>query len=297
MDDASARPAGFDHEALAAASQPIEAAIASGELSGAVTLVWRGGETLRFDTHGKRDIAAGAPMERDTLFRIASMTKPITSVAILRLMEQGKLALEDPITKWAPEFANMRVLKNAEGPVDDTVPAEREITIEDLLTHRSGLSYGFTSVGPIAHAYQAALGDVLTIDTDPDEWMAALAGLPLLYQPGDRFQYSHATDVLGFIVGRIAGKPFREHLIETLFEPLGMSDTDFWIPPEKRSRAAVVYRNEVEGSGAHALPATRDAAEVHGRRRRPDLHRAGLPEVRRSHVRRRSAQRRAPAEG
>ncbi len=254
MDDASARPAGFDPEALAAASDPIKAAIASGDLAGAVTLVWRQGETLRFDCFGKRDIATGAPMERDTLFRIASMTKPVTSVAVLRLMEEGKLALEDPITKWAPEFANMRVLKNAEGPVDDTVPAERVITIEDLLTHRSGLSYGFTSVGPVAHAYQAALGDVLTIDTEPDEWMRQLAGLPLLYQPGERFQYSHATDVLGFIVGRIVGKPFRDHLIETIFGPLGMDDTDFWIPPEKRDRAAVVYRNEVGGLEPMVFP-------------------------------------------
>src|SRR5450756_1934103 len=100
-------------------------------------------------------------MEPDTIFRIASMTKPITSVAALMLIEAGKLRLDDPITKWMPEFRDMRVLKNAEGPVEDTYPAARDITVEDLMTHRSGLAYGFTSIGPIAFAYQRALGDVL----------------------------------------------------------------------------------------------------------------------------------------
>ena len=188
-------------------------------------------------------------MERDTLFRIASMTKPVTTVAALMLMEEGKLALSDPITKWAPEFANMRVMKNPEGAIDDTVPATRDITIEDLMTHRSGLAYGFTGVGPIAHAYHDALGDVLNSALTADAWMKALASLPLLYQPGDRFFYSHATDVLGFIVGRIAGMGFRDFLIQRLFEPLKMVDTDFYFPPDKRGRAAVVYRM-VEATGA-----------------------------------------------
>jgi len=158
------------------------------------------------------------------------------------LMEEGKLKLDDPITKWAPEFANMQVLKDAQGPVEDTYPSPRDITVEDLMTHRSGLAYGFTSIGPIAHAHQKALGDVLNSDTPPDVWMKALGSLPLSYPPGERFHYSHATDVLGFLVGRIEGKPFREVLSERIFGPLGMVDTDFWIPPEKQARAAVVYK-------------------------------------------------------
>jgi CubicO group peptidase (beta-lactamase class C family) len=109
------------------------------------------------------------------------------------------------------------------------------------MTHRSGLAYGFASEGPIAHAYEAALGNPLESDLDPDAWMAALARLPLSYAPGERFHYSHATDVLGFIVGRIVGKPFREVLFERIFDPLGMADTDFWTPPEKADREAGVY--------------------------------------------------------
>jgi CubicO group peptidase (beta-lactamase class C family) len=121
------------------------------------------------------------------------------------------------------------------------------------MTHRSGLAYGFTSIGPIAHAHQAALGDVLNSDLTPDAWLKALGGLPLTYQPGERFHYSHATDVLGFLVGRIEGKPFREVLMERIFKPLGMVDTDFYIPVEKRDRLATVYRMNAAG-GLDAVP-------------------------------------------
>ena len=241
MDDASGVGT-IDKAALAGIEPALQSVVDSGDLSGAVTLVWRNGEELQFNAVGKRDIEAGLPMTRDTIFRIASMTKPITSVAVMMLLEEGKLALEDPIAKWAPEFAKMRVLRDATGPLDETYPSPRDITIEDLLTHRAGLAYGFTSIGPIAYAHQKALGDVLNIDMTPDDWMKALASLPLSYPPGERFHYSHATDVLGFIVGRIGGKGFREFLRERIFGPLGMVDTDFYVPVEKRGRAAVVYR-------------------------------------------------------
>jgi CubicO group peptidase (beta-lactamase class C family) len=242
MDGASATTAGFDPEVLGRAPEALKSAIDAGDLSGAVTLVWREGEIVQIAAQGLADIEAERPMARDTLFRIASMTKPITSVAALMLMEEGRFALDEPITRWAPEFKDMRVLASPTGPVEDTVPAEREITFEDLFTHRAGLAYGFTSIGPIAHAHQKALGDVLSTNTAPDAWMAALAGLPLTYQPGERFHYSHATDVLGFLVGRIAGTGFREVLMERIFKPLAMVDTDFFIPPDKRDRAATVYR-------------------------------------------------------
>ncbi len=249
MDDGAISMSGIGREGLKHAPDVLQGAIDSGDLAGGVTLIWRKGEIVQLALRGRRDLAKDLPMERDTLFRIASMTKPITSVAALMLLEEGKLSLEDPITKWAPEFADMRVLKAADGPVEDTVPAARDITIDDLMTHRSGLSYGFASVGPVAHAYEATLGDVMNFNTTADEWMKALATLPLLYQPGDRFQYSHATDVLGFIVGRVAGMDFRQFLIERIFQPLGMVDTDFYIHPEKRDRAAVVYRlNEATGA-------------------------------------------------
>ena len=254
MDDASGNISGFDPEALARVPGALGGVIESGDLSGAVTLIWRKGEIAQVTTQGQRDIAAGKPMQRDTLFRIASMTKPITSVAALMLLEEGKFKLDDPITKWAPEFANMKVLKDAQGPVEDVYDAPRDITFDDIFTHRAGLAYGFTSIGPIAHAYQRVLGDVLSINTGPDEWMKALASLPLSYPPGERFHYSHATDVLGFLVGRIAGTGFREFLIERIFKPLGMNDTDFYVPPEKRDRAAVVYRMDEKQEKLEPVP-------------------------------------------
>ncbi len=249
MDGATVSAKTFNPEALAQAPGVLAGVIAAGDLSGAVTLIWRRGEVAQVTAQGQRDLATGAPMTRDTLFRIASMTKPVTSVAAMMLVEEGKLSLDDPITRWAPEFSGMRVLKDAAGSLDDTTAAARDITIDDLLTHRAGLAYGFSSVGPIAHAHQRALGDVLNADMTPDAWMAALGGLPLSYQPGERFHYSHATDVLGFVIGRVAGMDFRRFLIERIFQPLGMVDTDFYIPPEKRDRAAVVYRQD-DATGA-----------------------------------------------
>lgn len=242
MDVATQR--GFDGTILGQVPGALQGVIDNGDLSGAVTLIWRGGDIAQVNVLGQADIEAKRPMRRDTLFRIASMTKPVTSVAALMLMEEGRFKLSDPITPWAPEFADMMVLQSASGPLDDTYPAPREITFDDLFTHRAGLAYGFTSVGPIAYAHEKALGDVLNSALGPDAWMKALGGLPLSYAPGERFHYSHATDVLGFIVGRIAGTGFREFLLERIFAPLGMADTDFYVPPEKRERAAVVYRQD-----------------------------------------------------
>src|SRR3984957_8228366 len=254
MDGETGTLQGVDQAALANIAPALQGVIDAGDLSGFVTLIWRKGEEIQFNALGQRDIGAGAPMTRDTMFRIASMTKPVTSVAALMLLEEGKLKLDDPISKWAPEFADMRVLKSATGPAEDTYPAPRDITVEDLFTHRAGLAYGFTSIGPIAYAHQKALGDVLSQDMGPDEWLRALGGLPLTYPPGERFHYSHATDVLGFLVGRIEGKPFRDVLMERVFEPLGMADTDFYFPPEKRDRAAKVYRLKDDFSALEEVP-------------------------------------------
>ena len=254
MDGETGTLRGVDQAALAQIAPALQAVIDAGDLSGFVTLIWRKGEEIQFNALGQRDVEAGAPMTRDTLFRIASMTKPVTTVAALMLLEEGKLKLDDPISKWAPEFANMQVLKSATGPLDDTYPAPRDITVEDLMTHRAGLAYGFTSIGPIAHAHQKALGDVLATDVGPDAWMAALGSLPLSYPPGERFHYSHATDVLGFLVGRIEGKPFRDVLMERILGPLGMVDTDFWVPPAKRGRLAKMYRMKDDQSGLEVAP-------------------------------------------
>jgi CubicO group peptidase (beta-lactamase class C family) len=233
---------GFLQAELAQIEPALQAVADAGDLSGFVTLIWRKGEVVQVNTIGHRDVEAGAPMTRDTLFRIASMTKPVTSVTALMLLDEGKLRLEDPIARWLPEFAGMRVLKDAAGPIEDTYPSPRDITVEDLMTHRAGLAYAFTSVGPIAKAHEARLGPPLGTPLRPDEWLKALAGLPLSYPPGERFHYSHATEVLGFLVARIEGKPLGQVLKDRIFSPLGMHDTDFWCPPHKRDRMAKLYR-------------------------------------------------------
>ncbi|HVI33623.1 serine hydrolase domain-containing protein [Phenylobacterium sp.] len=240
-------PGGFKPEGLAQIPAALQGFVDQGSLSGAVTLLWRKGEVAQVNTVGQRDIAGGKPMERDTLFRIASMTKPVTSVAALMLIEEGKLRLEDPITKWMPEFSDMQVLKDATGPVEDTYPAPRDITVEDLFTHRAGLAYAFTSQGPIAHAHEERLGPPLGTPLTPDGWLAALGSLPLSYPPGERFHYSHATEVLGFLVARIEGKPLGQVLQERIFGPLGMTETSFWLAPEKRDRLARLYRLDPGG--------------------------------------------------
>jgi len=254
MDRNATDPKGFSAEGLAKIAPTLQPIAEAGDLSGFVTLLWRHGEIAQLGTIGWRDIEAKKPMTRDTLFRIASMTKPVVSLAALILMEEGKFKLSDPITKFAPEFKAMRVLKDAQGALDQTVPAAREITFDDLFTHRSGLAYAFSSLGPIAHEYDRVLGDVLNHKGASDVWMAKLASLPLLYQPGERFHYSHATDVLGFILGRIEGTSLRDVLIARIFKPLGMHDTDFYVPPAKRDRAAVVYRMNNEKNALEPLP-------------------------------------------
>lgn len=242
MSEELSRAHGFDPAKLAEIRPALQAFVDAGELAGVVTLASRHGEVVHSEAIGWSDLETRTPMRADTLFRIASMTKPITSVAALMLVEEGKIALDDPIDRWVPELADRRVLRDAKGPVDDTVPAERPITVEDLLTHRSGIAYGFFSEGPIEKAYDEALGDPAMTPMSPDEWLAALGTLPLAYQPGERFHYGHSTDVLGFLVGRVEGKPFADVLAERIFAPLGMADTHFWLPREERSRLASVYK-------------------------------------------------------
>lgn len=241
MDGAQAA-AGFNRDVLAGIGPALKGLVDQQALAGVVSLIWRRGEVVQVDTVGHRDIAAGLPMERDTLFRIASMTKPVTTLAALMLIEEGKLKLDDHVTKWLPELQDMKVLQDATGPLDAVVPAVRDITVEDLMTHRSGLAYGFTSMGPIAHAHEEKLGSALGNPYTPDEWMTRLGALPLSYQPGERFHYSHATDVLGFLVARVEGKSIGQVLKERIFDPLGMKDTGFWTPHDKRSRLAKLYR-------------------------------------------------------
>ena len=253
--DVIGRVRGFDPARLAEVGPALQQFIDRGELAGIVTLTSHRGRIVQSEALGWSDIETKTAMRPDTLFRIASMTKPITSVAALMLVEQGRVALSDPISGWIPELAEPRVMRNAAGPLDDTVPAQREITLEDLLTHRSGLAYGFFSEGPLKQAYEDALGDPAMNRLTPDEWLAALGTLPLACQPGELFHYGHSTDVLGFLIGRVLGKPLRRVLREMIFAPLGMEGTDFWLPRDKRSRLASLYRyDETAGQLAKVVP-------------------------------------------
>lgn len=225
---------------------PIAAAVDAGLLSGIVTLVWHRGKVLQVNEIGYRDVEAQLPMQRDTIFRIASMTKPVTVAAAMALVEEGALALTDPVARWLPELADMRVLVKASGPIEDTVAASRPITIDDLMTHRSGLAYAFSVTGPISRAY----GQV-SLRQDQDSWLTEVAGLPLVHQPGERLTYSQATEVLGIALSRIEGKPLHRVLAERILEPLGMSDTGFFVTPEARRRAATMYRLDENATLQH----------------------------------------------
>jgi CubicO group peptidase (beta-lactamase class C family) len=219
----------------------LQAKVDRGALAGAAMLAWRGGSVVGATCVGWRDVQAGLPVQRDTLFRIASMTKPITSTAALMLFEEGRFALGDPIARWAPEFSNMRVLRAPDGPLDQTVPAARPITFEDLLTQRSGLTYGDFHSGPIRKAHEDALGGSIDSEVAPDDWVARLASLPLIDQPGAAFHYGHSTDLLGFLIARIADAPLQDVLQRRIFGPLGMNDTAFTVPREQAHRRAALY--------------------------------------------------------
>lgn len=234
----------------------IESIVQAGALAGAGALVWRDGRPVQVSTVGWRDVEAKLPIERDTLFRIASMTKPITSVAALMLYEEGKFALSDPIAPWAPEFSKMRVLRTPNGPLDQTDPAERPITFEDLLTHRSGLTYGAFHTGSIAKAYAETLGGEVDSHIAPDDWIAGLAALPLIDQPGAGFHYGHSTDLLGLLLARIENATLGDVLKRRIFEPLGMKDTGFTVPHEKRDRRAGLYGFDENGHLTKRLTAT-----------------------------------------
>jgi CubicO group peptidase (beta-lactamase class C family) len=215
----------------------IRQVIDAGLLAGAVTVVWQGGKVLQVNELGHRDVHAGLPMQRDTIFRIASMSKPVTVAAAMALVEEGKFALTDPVAPYLPEIADLRVMADPAGPLDRTVPLQRPITFDDLMTHRSGLAYAFSVGPPLSRAYGK-----LMFRQDQDRWLAELARLPLAHQPGDRLTYSHATDVLGIALSRIEGKPLPDVLADRICVPLGMTDTGFAVSQEGRRRAATMYK-------------------------------------------------------
>ena len=219
----------------------LSAFVDAGAIAGAATLIWRDGEVIQSTAVGWRDVEARLPMERDTLFRIASMTKPITSTAALMLLDEGRFALDDPITRWAPEFSKVRVLRSPNGPLDHSDPAERPITFEDLLTHCAGFTYGDLHTGPISNAYAEAVGGDIDTEVAPDAWIAGLAAVPLIDQPGAAFHYGRSTDLLGLLIARMEDAPLGDVLQRRIFGPFGMKDTGFTVPGAKRHRRARAY--------------------------------------------------------
>jgi CubicO group peptidase (beta-lactamase class C family) len=215
-----------------------------GALPGLVTLVRRG-KDVHVDAIGRRTVD-GEPMQRDTIFRIASMSKPITAAATMILVDDGKLTLDEPVDRLLPELANRQVLRRIDGPIDDTVPATRAITVRDLLTFTMGFGFMFPlDTRPIQKAaIELDIGYRIPRPQGvpaPDEWMRRFATLPLMYQPGERWVYHTGSDVLGVLIARASGKPFDAFLAERIFQPLGMKDTAFSVPPAKLSRLATCY--------------------------------------------------------
>ncbi|MBJ22274.1 MAG: beta-lactamase family protein [bacterium] len=237
---------GFSEQRLARITEGMQRHIDAGTVAGVVTLVQRHGEILHGDVLGHQDREAGTPMQADTIFRIYSMSKPITSVAVLMLLEEGKLRLTEPVDRLLPELADPVVLLRADGPLEETRLASGPITIRDLLIHTSGLAYEFTSTGPLSEGLRerGLLGSSSRLS--PDEWIGRLGEVPLMRDPGTRWHYSLSTDALGVLVERASGMPFAEFLERRVFQPLGMRDTSFWVPEEKITRLAVNYSRDPE---------------------------------------------------
>ena len=250
--------------------KPIEdallAEVEAGQLAGAAALIWRNGAIQQIATVGRRDLASGAPVERNTIFRIASLTKPVTTVAALTLLDEGRFDLDEPITECAPEFALMRVLRDPNGPLDQTDEASRPITFRDLLTQRSGLTYAEFYRGPIGRAYADTLGTQIDNPLTPDAWLERLATLPLIDHPGAGFHYGHSTDVLGFLIARLEGAPLSAVLDRRVLTPLGMRDTCFAVPAQKRERCAGLCGFDNEGR----LTALTETPGLHVLAQRPD---------------------------
>jgi len=215
------------------------------QLSGVVTILARHGKIIDYRAYGKQDVAAGTPMTRDTIFRAFSMTKPVTAVAMMLLYEQGKWLPTDPIAKYIPEFAQLKVFKSVDSSgqmvLEDSAHAP---TMQQLMSHTAGFTYGFFGDTPVDKAYQAA--GVMQSDS-LQGMIDKLAKLPLLYQPGTRWMYSLSMDVQGYIIEKLSGQPLPEFMERNIFTPLGMKDTGFYVPADKRSRFATMYRGDEKG--------------------------------------------------
>lgn len=244
---AAANAAGFAPERLARLDGWMQRQVEGGRLAGLNLLIWRRGAVAYQAAHGMANTAKDTPFDADTIVRIYSMTKPLTSVAIMMLYEEGHFQLDDPITRFLPAFRNMRVFTGGSRTLFTTEPAVRDITFRDLLTHTSGLTYGFMDATQVDAMYRDNGVDFQTAETSLGEVVEKAASLPLLAQPGAAWNYSIATDVLGHLVAVISGQPFGDFLRERVLRPLGMIDTDFHVPAEKLARFAANYARGADG--------------------------------------------------
>jgi len=238
---------GFSSERLARLHTLMQDAVDHHEVAGVVTLLARHGKVVDYRAYGMRDIASSTPMTTDTIFRDYSMTKPVTAVAMLELYEQGKWLPSDPISKYIPEFAHLKVFNGLDGdgkPI--LVEPVHPPTMGELMTHTAGLTYGIFGDTPVDKMYRDAH---LFQSQSLQEFITRLAGIPLLYQPGSRWVYSVSMDVQGYIVERLSGKALPEFMRENIYTPLGMKDAGFYVPADKWSRFATVYWVNPKGGG------------------------------------------------
>ena len=233
---------GFDAARLQRLDEAMAKVVADGRVSGMTTLLVRHGQVVDFKTYGKKDLATGAPMEKDTIFRIYSMSKPITGVAMMILYEEGKWKLDDPVTKFIPEFKNLKVMTG----VDDkgnmiTVPAERPPTMREIMSHTAGFGYGLGDRHPVDRMFRDKR---VLASNGLNEMVNRVADIPLMFQPGTAWSYSVSVDIQGAIVERITGKTLGAFMDERIFRPLKMVDTGFYVPANKVDRLAALYMTD-----------------------------------------------------
>jgi CubicO group peptidase (beta-lactamase class C family) len=235
---------GFSPTRVARMRAALRRHVECGLLPGFTALVHHRGREF-VETFGTMSYDGNAPMRRDTIFRLASMTKPITAVGAMILLEECRIRLDDPVDDWLPELKNRKVLRTIDGPLDDTVPARRRITLRDLLTFRCGYGeVGFISpIAPYQKAWMEARLPLSTwpVDIDTDEFMKRLGALPLACQPGERWLYHMGSEILGVLIARVTGQPLGLFMRERIFEPLGMKDTGFQVPEAKLDRLPTCY--------------------------------------------------------
>ncbi len=261
---------GFSEPKLHYITRHIEHYVDDGKLPGVLCLVARHGEEAYFHAYGKRDVERGADITRDTVFRIYSMTKPITSVALMQLYEQGRFQLDDPVDRYIPAWKNLEVYDSGEGDAMRTSPPATPMTIKHLLTHTSGLTYGFMDEHPVGVMYRERRIGGLSVSGTLEEMVDALADIPLRFVPGTRWNYGVSTDVCGYLVQLFSDRPLDDYVREQVTGPLGMTETDFRVVPEAHDRLAACY--EATDGGDFRL---RDAPETSVLHERPTFFAGG----------------------